>query len=463
MNSREILAAINEIAATASKNEKEALVRKGVVDANFCRVLEYAYNPFKTYGIRQIPERTTYGAGYFDEGGNTFALLDRLIARDLTGLAARDAVLDEINRLEESSAELFVRIIRKDLRAGFSESTCNKAKKGLIPDFPYMRCCLPKDAKLSSFDWKLGVVSQEKADGMFANIDREEGGIVRITSRQGSPFPVEAFDKLVDEVVERIPAGVQMHGELLVKREGEGILPREIGNGILNSVACGGSFLANEKPIYLVWDMIPLNAVATKGKCEQPYIKRLSRIIAVLNSKPGTAIRLIETKIFHSLADAYAHAGELMRRGKEGTVIKNPHAIWKDGTSKEQVKLKLEFSVDLKVVAIIPGTVGTKTEGRAGALACESDCGGVRVNVAVKNESMRDAVDVDPSDWVGRVIEVVANDIMKPSESSELHSLFLPRMAAPAYRTDKTQADSLARILAQKEAAVFGETLKGAA
>jgi DNA ligase-1 len=461
MDSREILRAIEEIAATASKNEKEALVKKGVVDADFCRVLEYAYNPFKTYGIRKRPETIGDNCNNdFDAG--TWELLDDLIARRLTGNAAIEAVRGELTALNKDSAELLWRIIAKDLRAGFSESTCNKAKKGLIPDFPYMRCCLPKDAKLADFDWRLGVISQEKADGMFANIDVEEDGLVRITSRQGSPFPLDAFADLALELSQRIAAGVQLHGELLVVRNGK-VLAREIGNGILNSVASGGSFGEGEHPIYMVWDMIPLTAVVTKGKHEEPYIKRLSKIIAALKATPGSFIKLIETKIFHSLADAYGHAGELMRKGKEGTVIKNPHAIWKDGTSKEQVKLKLEFNVDLKIVAIMPGTPGTKTEGRAGAFACESSCGGLKVNVTVKNEAMRDAVDADPSDWIGRVIDVVANDIMKPSESNEFYSLFLPRMAEAGYRTDKTEADDLTRILAQKEAAVFGETLKKAA
>ena len=462
MNSQEIFDIIEAVAGESSKNTKQAMVTSAADDADFCRVLEYAYNPFKTYGIRKMPIGKAHN-GFRQFDAQTWQVLDDLIARKLTGQAAVDAVTAEIDQLEEDSAELFRRVVRKDLRAGFSESTCNKAKKGLIPDFPYMRCCLPKDAKLADFDWKLGVISQEKADGMFANINVELGDLVTITSRQGSPFPIDAFPELAAELAERIPPGVQLHGELLVERDGEGILAREIGNGILNSVASGGDFGANERPIYMVWDMIPLTAVVTKGKHDEPYVKRLSKIISALKATPGSAVKLIETKVFHSLAAAYGHAGELMRRGKEGTVIKNPHATWKDGTSKEQVKLKLEFNVDLKIVGIMPGTPGTKTEGRAGAFACESSCGGLKVNVTVKNEAMRDAVDADPSDWVGRVIDVVANDIMKPSESNELHSLFLPRMAEAGYRTDKTEADDLARILAQKEAAVLGKSLKEAA
>lgn len=452
MNSRQVFSIIEEIAATSSKNEKEALVKKASADPLFVRVCEYAYNPFKTYGIQQMPDVIPDGddADFDDE---TWMMLDRLIARDLSGDAARVALAEELAGLNDESAALLIRIIRKDLRAGFSESTINKAIKGLIPDFPYMRCCLPKDAKLNEFDWKLGVISQEKADGMFCNLDYEEGGEVRLTSRQGSPFPIEAFQVLAAEVRGRIVAGTQSHGEMLVRKGGE-ILPREIGNGVLNSVLKGGAFAADEEPVLMLWDQIPLSAVTTKGKHSVPYLKRLSVLASQLKATAGNAIALIETRVHHSLADCYGHYRELLKKGREGTIIKNPHAIWKDGTSKEQVKLKLEADVDLKVVAIVPGRAGTKNEGRAGSLTCETACGQLRVDVTVKNEDMRNRVDTDPDDWIERVITVRANSIMAPSESSDLHSLFLPRMVEADYRTDKSEADTLERVRDQFEAAV---------
>lgn len=461
MNSVEVFNLIESVASTSSKLEKQALVNEGAKDDLFKRVCEYAYNPFKTYGVQKMPVGKCHeGWKSFDQA--TWDVLDDLISRKLSGRAAEVAIMQQIDQLDEKSAELFKRIVRKDLRAGFSESTINKACKGLIPDFPYMRCSLPKDAKMNTWPWEKGVVSQEKADGMFANINVEEG-LVTITSRQGTPLPVDAFSDLVKEISARIPAGVQLHGELLVQSLNDGVLPREIGNGMLNSVAQGGKFDLGCSPIYKVWDMIPLSSVTTKGKYEQPYAMRLGRIATALKAIPGAYLQLIETRIVKSLSDAYAHAGELMKKGKEGTVVKHPSAVWKDGTSKEQVKLKLEFEVDLKIVGIVPGREGTKNEGRAGSFACTSSCGGLAVDVTVKNEALRDRVDANPEEFIGQIIAVTANDIMPPSESNELHSLFLPRMSEGSYRTDKREADSLQRILDQKQAAIFGEKLKEAA
>lgn len=449
MSSDAVYNLIEQVAATSSKNEKIALLEANRDNELLKRVLNYAYNPFKTYGIRKRPETIGSNVGHeFDDG--TWELLDDLIERTLTGNAAIEAVQGEMTALSASSAELLWRIITKDMRAGFSESTCNKVWKGLIPDFPYMRCSLPKDAKLNEFDWTLGVISQEKADGMFANLDFEESGIVSIRSRQGSPFPMEAFELLVNEVKARLADGMQYHGELLVQRDGK-VLPREIGNGILNSILSGGSFAANERPIYMIWDAIPLSSVVTKGKYEVAYIKRLSFINRRLKMTEGQYVAMIETRVYHSLGDAYSHYRDLLKLGKEGTIIKNPHAIWKDGTSKEQVKLKLEFEVELEVYGFEEGN--GKNADTFGALKCKSSCGQLLVSVSGFTDAKRKEIHENRDDWGGgAIITVRANSIMRPSESSEFHSLFLPRFVER--RLDKSVADDLARIEEQQQAAM---------
>lgn len=448
----QVLRLIDDIAATSSKNEKTVMVTKGMTDVLFKEVCERAYNPFKTYGIQKIPERVSDGREQ-ELCEDAFEILDALVSRSLTGNAARDAVQNYLNFLNAESAELFTRILRKDLRAGFSESTINKACKGLIPEFPYMRCALPKDTSLAKWPWAEGVFSQEKADGMFANVDHEEGGLVRIASRQGSEFPIEKFAEMANDVRSRLTAGYQNHGEIVVYRDGV-VCERQDGNGVLNSVLSGGDFAANEKPVYLVWDQIPLMSVMSKGKCSDPYRNRITSVIRQLHAVSGESVRLIPTKILKSLPEAMAHYRTLLAEGKEGTVIKHPKAIWKDGTSKEQIKLKLEVDVDLKVVSIVPGKEGGRNEGRAGSLTCVSVEGLLQVDVTVKNEAMRDYIDKSPEDWIGQVIVVRANSIMYPSASNEAHSLFLPRMVETSYRTDKTDPDSLQRVIDQFNSAV---------
>ena len=456
MNSIQILDRIDEIAATASKNEKQALLAELLKDTDAMRVMEYTYSPFKTYGIRKLPE---VGAGSSTFTGFTWGLLDYLSTRAVSGNTAYDHVESELNNLDPKSGDLLRRILRKDLRAGFSESSINKAYKGLIPEFPYMRCSLPKDVDLETWPWEQGVVSQEKADGMFANVDYEANGNVSIRSRQGTEFPMDKFAGVASEIVDALDYGKQYHGEFLVVRDGV-VLPRQEGNGIMNHVINGGDFAVNERPLYKIWDGIPLECVVPKGRCDTPYIERFKRIFFEISTSSLilTHIDLIPCRIVTSLAEAKEHAVEMMKAGKEGSVIKHPRGIWRDTTSKDQVKIKLEFEVDLEVVGVVPGAVGTKNDGRAGSLTCETSDGALRVDVAVKNEKMRDSVDANPDEWLGAIMTVVANDIMLPSESNMNHSLFLPRFAE-AFPRDKDRADDLPRVFAQKRAAIYGEEL----
>lgn len=459
MNSNEIFELIERIRETSGKNDKIALLKAHAGDDMLKRVLAATYNPLISYGIRKVPERKANDdASGWEIDDDVFAIINDMATRKLTGGAMLDKVQGTINVLSLYSAELFKRILLKDMRAGFDEGTVAKVWPGLIPEFPYMRCCLPKDAKLKTWPWADGHISQEKADGMFTNIVHEKGGNVFFYSRAGTMFPMEKFKHLADVARTCLIDDTQTHGEILVLRDGV-VLAREIGNGILNSVLKGGDFGLNETPMLLVWDQIALSSVTAKGKYEVPYFARLSALIQQLRNANSGMIQLISTRVVKSLADAYQHYGELLAQGKEGTIIKNRNAIWKDGTSKEQVKLKLEFELDLKIVGIVDGNANTKNAGRAGSLTCITRDGNLVVDVAIKGEAMRDNVDANPEDWIGAIMPVTANMIMKPSGSNPKHSLFLPRFSESTPRSDKHEADTLARAIAIEEAAKQGQKI----
>lgn len=463
MNSKEIFLAIDMIAATSSKNEKQAFVKTNIGDADFERVLVAALDPLVSYGISKRPVvGALEGVGMFDAG--TWGIIDDLAARRLTGNNAIQTVAGEMIRLEAASSELFWRIIKKDLRAGFSGETVNKAKKGTIRTFPYMRCVLPDKAKFDKWNWIAGAFSQHKADGAFTNVDREASDVVRLTTRAGNEYPIEQFERMVEEIKNVFPAGTQTHGEIVVLVNGL-VADRATGNGILNRVLAGGEFLHNEVPVFYAWDQIPLEVAVPKGVYEVPYRTRFSNLLrqhtkAIFEGGPlrGT-VRIIPTKLVHSLKEAYAHCTSLQGQGKEGTVLKNGEGFWKDtsGGNPDVVKLKLEVDVDLISKAILDGESGTKNEGRPGRVMMETRDGLLRVNVAVKNEKLRDAIEADPQSFIERIWPIRFNEIMEPSDSNPLHSLFLPRMVEDTFRYDKDEADSLPEVYAQRDAAVRGE------
>ena len=136
--------------------------------------------------------------------------------------------------------------------------------------------------------------------------------------------------------------------------------------------------------------------------------------------------------------------------GKEGVVLKNPTAIWKDGTSKEQIKMKLVCDCDLKVVGFDEGE--GKYLGNLGSVVCESSDGMLRTNVSGFNDKTRSEIWKHREDYLGKIITVKFNDVM--IKEGQKASLFLPRFVE--FRDDKSESDTLEQILNSRNKAISG-------
>jgi DNA ligase-1 len=450
MNAKEVFELIEKIANDSSKLVKENLVKEGMGHELFRRVMRAAYDPFVNYGLADIPKPVGQGVASLD-GATAWAIIEQLASRKITGNDAR-TIVDQLltQKLDEPSAHLFWRIIKKDMRAGFGENTINKASKGFIATFPYMRCCLPKDAKMDDWDWSQGVLSQEKADGMFANVSHDEAGHIWVSTRQGSPFPThEIGSELLQAMKEALPRGTQTHGELLVYRDGK-LLPREEGNGVLNSILSGGSLAEIEEVRFFAWDQVPLSEVKPKAKYGVRYRRRFMDMLGAMKGKGGRFVTAVSTRIVKTKEEAIVHYRELLALGKEGTILCNPDGIWKDGNSKDKVKFKLEVPVELRIKGFNAGT--GKNEGALGSFICESECGQLKVDVSGRGDAMRAEVWANQEDWLDAIITAKANSILPPKKEGELHSLFLPIFIER--RLDKDKANSLDEIKAEFLAAI---------
>lgn len=447
---------LQDCEGTASRKAKDQFVADALAGehgVDIAKLLTYVYSPFITFGVKALPDPIACAVPS-PTIGMIYGMLDALASRELSGNAAAEAIAAVLGNIASAAIrDALCRLLRKDLRVGIDAKTVNKARPGLIPVFPYMRCSLPSHVDLGSMGWSDGVVSQEKADGMFANVDHTAAGEVRISSRQGTEFPLGQFGNLIASVQQIVVRDTQTHGELLVRRDGV-VLAREISNGILNSIAKGGTLGEREDIAFLAWDQVPLSAVKPKGKYTTPYHVRLGSLISQIGPGEADAISpsifLIPTRIVYSLEDAYAHYRELLSKGKEGTILKKREAIWRDGTSKEQVKLKLEVDVDLKIVGFVPGE--GKNAATFGSILCRTEDDQLEVAVSGMSDAKRQEIHHDREQMLERILTVRANAIMPPSDSNPLHSLFLPRFVE--VRNDKTKADDLARVKAQFASAI---------
>ena len=444
-----LLNILNDLAATNGRNDKIAILTKNKADETLKHICFLALDPRTQFYIKKIPDYTSNNERpvtidwALDE-------LGKFSSRALTGNAAIERLMYILASLSDQDAEVIKRVIQRDLKCGVNDSTVNKVWKNLIPEYPYMRCALPKAAKLDKWNWKKGIYSQIKADGMFVNINHDADGNVTLMSRSGSVMPNEPFSEIIKDI-RNTNRNTQTHGELLVVRDRE-ILPREIGNGILTSVLKGGAFGKNERAIALVWDQIPLGAESDS----RAYSERYENLKDQVSDSYHT--HMIETKIVYSLEEAMEHYNDALARGLEGTIIKNPEGVWKNTTSKDQVKMKLDIDVDLKIIGFMPGK--GKNESTFGSITCETSDGELSVNVSGFKEKKEHGVLTREDIWgmreelLGTIMTVRSNNIMPPTKSSPKYSLFLPRFVE--FRSDKTEADSMKRVQEQFDNAVKG-------
>lgn len=139
---------LQQLAATSSTNAKKALLEKNADNQLLQDVLVYAYSPKYKYYIKKIPQYEPTGTSNHTI---MFEALDAFRKRELTGNAAIDRLTATLTRLSEADAKLLENIIKGDLRCGINATSINKVWKKLIPDPTYMRCSLPKQAKLKTW------------------------------------------------------------------------------------------------------------------------------------------------------------------------------------------------------------------------------------------------------------------------------------------------------------------------
>lgn len=447
-----ILDILNTIAGNPSKKFKEQTLQENEHNTVLKRVFYLAYQPTLNFYTKKIPAfAVNTGATVFDEEPLSLSdalnsLEDIIAGRKLTGGAASKHLAMLLGLLHPDDAEVLSRVVLRDLRIDCGANTANKVWKGLVLDVPYMRCSLPKEVDLKAFPWATGLYSQLKSDGSFTNVNVYKDAEVELMTRNGNVYPVEDFTDIVNEFRSKSCTNAQFHGELTVYKDGV-LMERAEGNGVLNKIQQGKSKLPAGYTIkFTAWDMIPLDQAKPKNRYTLAYRERLEYLESLGLSG---AVEVVETRVVHSIREAYEHYQEQLALGLEGTILKDPAAIWEDTTSKKQVKFKLDVLVELECVGFNAGK-GKNAKTFGSAMLRSSD-GLLTVNCSGFKDKDRQFISDNREDFINTIWTVKSNAMTKVRKDGT-RSLFLPQYVE--VRTDKDEADSMTRIIAQFESAV---------
>lgn len=417
---------IAELESDNSKLFKESVILREAKANNreFFEGLRLAYDSMITFGIARVPEKTDNDGPGISWDAFSIAITG-FINRQITGNTARDMIakmMQSATRAEWNG--WYRRILIKDMRAGFSETTVNKVCKRDWPEFtiPVFECQLAHDSANHEHRLAGRKLVETKLDGVRVITVVYPDGRVAQFSRNGKelvnfPHIREQFAQTATKLSEPMV----FDGEVMSSSFQD----------LMKQIHRKDNVEAGDAVLHL-FDYIPLvdfntgywavtqtqrseKLVAWKAQwAEQtPNIQVLDQQLVDLDTPDGQQA--------YKAINARAIAG-----GYEGIMIKDPTAGYECKRSVNWLKLKPFIEVSLKVTAVEEGT--GKNVGRLGALVCEGVDDGkhVRVNVG-SGFSDTDRINfwTNRSSVMERVVEVRADAVTQNQDGT--YSLRFPR------------------------------------
>ena len=405
----------------------------------FLQGLKLCYNPYITFGVKQIPD--SLGISDADNPWDEFTELTRQLAyREVSGHDARDAILQLSERFDSEEWNMFLApILRRDMRCGISSTTINKIVKKTEYEIPIFSCQLatnsegrPEMKGIKRLEPKLDGVRVLMAVGF-----PDYGGInVVCYSRNGKVF--ENFQHIEEQI--------ETYADHLRKAVG-------VNNGgfVLDGEIVGNSFqelmrqarrkedVQNDDSAFHIFDVIPIedflrghwNAQLSKRLAilekMKPYIDQMANVELL----PHIQVDLDTDEGQKAL---HKYAQDMVAAGYEGIMIKDLDAPYECSRSKSWLKWKPTITVDLQVIGVEEGT--GRNKGRLGALVCAGNDHGKDIVVnAGSGFSDGDRIKLweDRNFVFGRTVEIMADAITQNQDGS--YSLRFPRFVR--FRDDK--------------------------
>lgn len=441
-----IHAIIDELCASNSSNHKIAVLKKHKSDQLLQRVLKMTYDKvIYRYYLTMNHWHKKLGPSLFPSNSQPTRTLEqaldflenKLSSREITGNAAIEAMDEVFHSVADDDRDLLIKMINRDLRINCGRTQINKVFGDLITKPVYMRCGVfsHKTAK----DIKFPAFIQLKADGTYREMQVSDGKI-EFLSRSGEQYNYTFADDLADQ----LPDGHYM-GEMIV----EGTENRAESNGLLNS-----DNPPMDKITFYLWDYVTpeeYTNASRKAKNTTKYSKRFRQLIEILSKVEHRQLKTIESHLVNSVSEAFEKVTAWMEQGLEGGILKDADGVYKDGTSKHQVKMKLEMDIDVRITGFKEGTIGTKRENTFGAITFETDDGMIKGAVSGFSDDQLNQINSDRDSYIGKIMSVSCNDITK-GRNNDYYALSHPRFNE--VRTDKTETDTLERALEIKQMAM---------
>ena len=415
---------IAQLEADNSKLAKQAILKTALEEGipEFFEGVCMALDPLVTFGVKQVPERTDVLTGQGLDWDSFKFLANQLINRELTGHAARDAIVLAMGvATTEQWNGFYRRILIKDLRCGMSEKTVNKVAPGTVPVFT---CSLAHDS--ANHEKKMVGKKQieVKLDGVRV-LAVCKAGKVELFSRNGKQFHnFPHIIKEIEAVLERKPSPYDcvLDGEVMSKDFQD----------LMKQVHRKDGKAATDSVLHL-FDFIPLKDFLEGGWDKpQTYRSNLVKYWVLENEDLLEHVQACEwEEVDLSTDEGNKRFVELNKTavdgGYEGVMIKDIDAPYECKRTHAWLKAKPFIEITLTVVDVEEGT--GRNEGRLGAVIVEGEDDGYNYRLNCGSgftDAQRDEYWTERASLIGNLIEIRA-DARTKSQDSDTYSLRFPR------------------------------------
>ena len=426
---------LNELNESNSSNYKLDILKKYKDDSELKKLLEltynrnkYNFNVSKNCIIKDNPSiLESNGSKTVDE---LLSALEILGGGTIRGNEAHQFVCNHLKCLDNDNKEIFLNVLGRDLKIGLNVKSINKVFKNLIPKPNYMRCAVLSEKTLKKINFPAFI--QLKMDGTYREIHVADGQVTGKT-RSGEEY----FNPVLFKEMENFPNGFYT-GELTI--EGES---RFTGNGLINSLNP-----PYEKITFTVWDYLTDEDYLEKSKT--PYYSRFESLSDIIEKHKSNRVKLVPNHEVNSIDEALKYVSDWMEQGLEGGVLKDKNNVFKNGTSGTQLKIKLKVDAEMRITGFTDGTIGTKREGKIGAIQFSNDEGTIKGQCSGFSDEELDLFTKNKDNLIGKIISVEFNDIVK-SENNDYYALSHP--AFIEIRNDKDETDTLEKVIQLRDMA----------
>lgn len=396
MNELDIL---DQIESVSGKNDKRSILKEHSSNTRLAELLDAALNFNRKFHIKKFDIKDTQGdKPEADVHRGFITLLHILETRSMTGNAAIELVESFLEKLNDQQQKWYSRIIRKDLRSGFSIESANKSGFK-IPEFKVQLATDGLKCKKLKEICDKGVFVSPKLDG-YRCVAIVHRGNVSLHSRNGTHmtnFPT--IEKSLLEIFGN-QVSVVLDGEIM----------SDDFNAMQKSAFANKRGTTVGDVSYHVFDMMDWKEWNIGEPFKTKASDRYHSLITILVTIPDN-IKIVPHIFVKSLECAKDYERRFMEQGHEGAMLNPDIPYYLGKKANRMLKLKTMLSMEATITGFYEGT--GKYENMMGGIHVRQETG-VNCDVGTGfSDQDREYIFNNQSEFLGKTIEVKYQELSK--------------------------------------------------